>query len=234
MERRGADLDRLYELLAGLQQRLGGRPRLADCHGRMKWPKRGVYFFFEPGELRADGVTPRVVRVGTHALRPSKNTLWGRLSQHRGHWSTGVPGGGNHRGSIFRRHVGAALLAQGAGGDAGQTWSLPSPVTAAMRATERELEIAVTRRIGAMSVLWVPIDDEAGPNSARGVIEAGAIALLTNRNRSPFDAASPTWLGRHADRADIRDSGLWNVDHVSASSYDPVFLDLLATFSSSL
>jgi hypothetical protein len=41
---------------------------LADCTGRDGWPRHGVYFFFEGGENRADG-SPRVVRVGTYALR---------------------------------------------------------------------------------------------------------------------------------------------------------------------
>jgi hypothetical protein len=36
----------------------------------MSWPRRGVYFFFENGEMRSEtGTGPRVVRVGTHAMR---------------------------------------------------------------------------------------------------------------------------------------------------------------------
>ena len=89
-----ADLDRFYALLARLEQAIGGTRTLADCHGRMGWPTRGVYFFFEPGEQRRNGA-PRVTRVGTHALTAtSKATLWGRLAQHRGRGS----GGGDHRG----------------------------------------------------------------------------------------------------------------------------------------
>ena len=71
----------------------------------MDWPKRGVYFFFKPGETRRDG-TPRVVRVGTHALKTGSGTsLWDRLSKHRGNLAGRSPGAGNHRGSIFRLHV---------------------------------------------------------------------------------------------------------------------------------
>ena len=46
----------------------------------------GVYFFHEPGEERLDtGVGPRIVRVGTHALKIGSSTkLWTRLSQHKG------------------------------------------------------------------------------------------------------------------------------------------------------
>jgi len=50
----------------------------------------------------------RVVRVGTHGLKTgSTSTLWGRVHQHR----DTREGGGNHRGSVFRLHVGQALAA---------------------------------------------------------------------------------------------------------------------------
>lgn len=90
---RHTDLDRFYVLLDRLRERLGGTRLLQACTGRTGWPERGQYFFFEAGETRADGRTPRVVRVGTHALTAtSRTTLWQRLSQHRGH-AAGARGG---------------------------------------------------------------------------------------------------------------------------------------------
>src|SRR6476619_3094517 len=118
--------------------------RLAECTGRTGWPRRGVYFFFEPGEAREDDRTARVVRVGTHGLRPSKSTLWGRLSQHRGHTSGRYAGGGNHRGSIFRLHVGTALLTDDAWPDElRSTWAEKS-ANETVRTLELELERAVS------------------------------------------------------------------------------------------
>ena len=103
------DLKRFYSSLALLEKRLGGARRLSYCSGHMKWPKRGVYFFRETDEVRADsGNGPRIVRIGTHALKAgSKTKLWTRLKQHKGVTSSG---GGNHRGSIFRSILGAALI----------------------------------------------------------------------------------------------------------------------------
>lgn len=40
------DLVGFYRVLKVVEERCGGFRRLADCHGRMDWPKRGVYFFF--------------------------------------------------------------------------------------------------------------------------------------------------------------------------------------------
>lgn len=73
-------LVRFYELLGNLDHTLGGTRTLSECNGRRGWcwPQRGVYFFQEPGEDRSDtGAGPRIVRVGTHALRrASGTTLW--------------------------------------------------------------------------------------------------------------------------------------------------------------
>ena len=126
---REAGLDRLYRELEALEDRLGGKRLLAKCSASTGWPRRGVYFFYERGEVRRDG-HPRVVRVGTHALRPSETTLWSRLSQHRGNLGGAAPGGGNHRGSIFRKHVGSALIASGPWPDeVRNTGALAAPLT---------------------------------------------------------------------------------------------------------
>ncbi|MEO7086694.1 MAG: hypothetical protein ABI442_18415 [Gemmatimonadaceae bacterium] len=82
-----------------------------------------------------------------------------------------------------------------------------------------------------MSVLWVAIPDEPGAGSARSVIERNTIALLSNAT-SAVDQPSPGWLGRHSPRAEIRASGLWNLNYVGGS-YDPAYLDLLEAFTSS-
>lgn len=228
------DLKRFYGLLSELEGRLRGRRRLSDCDGRMDWPQRGVYFFFEPEERRTDsGSGPRVVRVGTHALTAgSKTTLWHRLSQHRG---TGKGGGGNHRGSIFRLLVGEAIKARageshpvswGIGGDPGEVAGAVGCRREDIKAQEQELEIAVSRYIGAMSFLWLQIEDDPGRDSKRGLIERNAIALLSNWRKPPLDPPLTSWLGSFSLRERVRKSGLWNNNHV-AESYDASFIDVL-------
>jgi hypothetical protein len=62
-----AALERVYALMEELRE--AGQSRLlGECSGRHGWPRRGVYFFTEPGEYRSMGPSvPRIVRVGTHA-----------------------------------------------------------------------------------------------------------------------------------------------------------------------
>lgn len=55
-------------------------------------------------------------------------------------------------------------------------------------------------------------------------MERNAIALLSNRNKAALDPPSPEWLGRHCDGERVRESGLWNSNHVD-EAYDPAFLD---------
>ena len=222
--RRQADLRRFYGLIDDLASRLGGARVLSACSGKLHWPQRGVYFFFENSERRCgSGNGPRVVRVGTHALKAgSGTTLWNRLSQHRGSAGTG---GGNHRGSIFRLIVGTALMARD--GHDCPTWDdRRSAAPRDVRAAEQPLERHVSAVIGAMPFLWLPIEDESGPESDRGIIERGAIALLSEWGKEAIDPPSKTWLGRYCTRERVRKSGLWNANHVD-ETYDPAFLDQL-------
>ncbi len=220
-----ADLRRFYALLDELARRTGGARRLAECSGRMEWPQRGVYFFMELGEVRREsGEGLRVVRVGTHALMDqSRTTLWKRLSQHKGQQTSG---GGNHRGSIFRLLIGAALLAADPALCA--TWGQGSNAARTIRDAEHDLECRVSKVVGLMPFLFLNIGDDAGPQSLRGVIERNAIALLTNSGKTPLDAASKDWLGHRCPRDRVRASHLWNQNHTD-EAYDPSFLRTLET-----
>ena len=228
MNARAADTARFYDLLDRLAVRVGGLRVLADCTGRMRWPQRGVYFFYEDGETRSgSGSGRRVVRVGTHALvSGSRASLWRRLSQHRG---SARSRGGNHRGSIFRLLVGAALARRGdlpLPSSWGRRGRPPGLERAALTRDESGLEALVSRRIGAMPFLWLGVDDAPGPSSRRTLIERNAIALLSGDAESALDPPSPDWLGLHSDREPVRRSGLWNNRHTD-EGYDPAFLDVL-------
>jgi len=231
---RVGEVARFYELLHRLEQRCGGRRLLSECDGRMGWPRRGLYFFFEPGERRTDsGAGDRLVRVGTHALKErSRSTLWGRLSQHRG---TARSGTGNHRSSIFRLLVGSALRARaatseplswGVAQDAGAAARRLGVNREALRQAEAPLETEVSTIIGSMPFLWLSLEDPPGPDSERGYVERNAIALLSNFGKEPVDAPTSSWLGGQSDRERVRRSGLWNNNHVE-DAYEPGFLDRL-------
>ena len=124
---------------------------------------------------------------------------------------------------MFRRHVGAALIRRD---------TLPDDVLASWldrhrRPGERAcheagIEREVSHYIGAMPFLWLSVPGRAD----RGYLESNSITLLSRLADGP-DLPSTSWLGRHAERPEIRASGLWNVQHVSGH-YEPAFLHRLA------
>jgi len=226
------DVIRFYELLDELASRLGCPRRLADCTGNSGWPTKGVYFFFEPGEGRStSGSGPRVVRVGTHALTPtSKTLLWQRLNAHRGFVRGRSAGGGNHRGSVFRLHLGAALLARA--GQTHQTWGIGASAPPQVRKAEHPVECLVSRYLRSMPFLWLEVSSGVDDGRLlRHRIESNIIGVLSNA-RAPggniaIDPPSDSWLGRYSANMHVRSSGLWNVRHVDGG-YDPTALDELA------
>ena len=193
----------------------------------MDWPDRGIYFFFAADEHRADGDHLRLTRVGTHAVSEgSGTTLWNRLRTHRGALSGTYGGGGNHRGSVFRERVGEALIECHGLQDTYPKWGHGSSADRERRLSELELEKRVSGYIRELPFLWVAVDDEPGRNSDRAYLERNAIALVSNYDKPSVDPRAEDWLGKNSPSEAIRNSELWNVNHVG-ESYDPAFLDRL-------
>jgi hypothetical protein len=150
----------------------------------------------------------------------------GRLSAKygfRGHRGSVKTGGGNHRRSIYRLHAGIAIMAR-EGLTQPATWSAKK-VTRSARIFERDMERRVSDYLSITTLLYLDVDDAPGPHSERAIIEKNAIGMLSKPG-AIIDPPSPKWLGRHSARDSIRDSGLWNVDHVGRP-YDPAFLNVM-------
>ena len=82
--KRIGDLSRFYTLLDQLGQKTCAPRLLANCAGHDNWPTRGIYFFQEPGEQRADsGTGNRIARQVSCAIRI---TLAGAAGYDDRHW----------------------------------------------------------------------------------------------------------------------------------------------------
>jgi len=218
------DLQSFYELLKMLDNKLGRR-YLGECNQRMNWPRHGVYFFFENGELRDDGVELRVVRVGiSNHIRDNQSGLWDRLRQTRGSIKGQHAGGGDHRISDFRAYIGNALVHRD--GIDCATWD-ENFNNAVIRRQEYPLEVEVSDVIGSMPFLWLSTDFSKNPLITCQVIRNNSIALLSNYHQKPRDKASGNWLGGYCGNRMVRLSGLWHAEHV-ADQYDPLFLNLMS------
>lgn len=206
----------------------GGRT-FAECSGRSGWPTRGLYLIFEPNELLRDSklkpLMHRVTRVGTHAVSiGSKTSLWDRLSTHRGT----NKGAGNHRSSIFRLHIGAALIAKSPTKWSVPTWGMGQIAPKETQAKERELEEEVSKTIGQMRVLWLDVPDDSSPQSDRAFLERNAIGVLS-RAYVAAGRHDAHWLGHYSPNINISMSGLWNLNHLNVIPNEH-FNDIFASY----
>jgi hypothetical protein len=189
--------DSLVRELYALAQSL---PRCGHLSPRHSLPRDGVYLFFERGErVRLDGQSvDRIVRVGTHKV---DGRFRERIRQHYGRVRTL---GGDRSGSVFRKHVGGALLRRAHSEvERLAAWLHRED----LRFPEVEGEVSRTLR-DRFTFVCVRVDGRR----ERLRIEGGLIALLA---RHPLGGPSDGWLGHCAFAAEIRSSGLWNVQHTS-------------------
>jgi len=223
------DIKYFYQILNLAENTTNGKQILGTKGKPSNFPDRGVYFFFEPVENRCEfGSGFKVIRVGTHALRlGSKSSLWDRLRQHKGYVTGRHPLGGNHRGSIFRKHVGNAIINKNKIPlSQSENWGCGSSSSKEIRDREYPIEIEVSKYIRSLPFIWMEIYDPSGPESVRGYIERNSIGLLSNCMKYKIDQPGPNWLGFYTNNSAIISSGLWNVNHVS-DEYDSSFLEVL-------
>lgn len=176
-----------------------GTPRLNTSADKRALPADGLYVFFERGEFVnvGDRHIERIVRVGTHR---KDGRFPGRI---RDHFS------GNSRASVFRRHLGGALLARDDPHDL-----RIDPWMSGTRPDFPEVEERVGQELREQFTFCaIPV-----AHASEGLrLERGLIALLA---QEPLGPPSRAWLGRHALRPEIRDSGLWNTQHLKAKPLD--------------
>jgi len=181
-------------------------------------PQKGLYLFFDQNEQSqyASGL-PRIVRIGTHGVsQGSKSSLRSRLRAHFGLGS----GGGNHRASVFRLHVGNAIIERDNLGSSYQSWAIGQSADRATTSAEFALELQVSSYIRSLKCMVFDINDESSLLSARAAVEKFIITLISE-NGIILDPPSPSWLGLHSNRSAIRHSGLWNVQHIGAKCEPP-------------
>ena len=134
--------------------------------------------------------------------------------------------GGNHRGSVFRKRVGEAVIEKEGLHEEYTEWGDGSSAKRELRLEELEMERRVSEYLRELPFLWIDVNDEPGPGSDRSYIERNMIGLLSNYERDSVDPRGDRWLGKYSRSEKIRNSGLWNVNHVD-ERYDPSFLDML-------
>jgi hypothetical protein len=218
------DLDRLYDMLSIAELREQHMRVFGSCSGSAKWPRRGLYIFYDPRHRRMFKPNAvKIIRIGTHAVsQGSASSLWQRLKNHKGQQD----GSGNHRGSIFRLHVGGALMTTRS--IICPSWGVGMSAIEDIRTKENDLEITVSKYLASLQVVALDINDEPSKISDRAYLEQNMIALLSGR-AGPVEIADESWLGYHCRNKAVCKASLWNVDYTELD-YDPIFLDVVEKY----
>lgn len=163
-------------------------------------PKNGIYFFYEEDEITPHTRKQRIVRVGTHG---AGRTLKQRLGDHYN---------GNREGSIFRKHLGTALLRHAGASEAQiREWRKrrkKSPHWKEFEGIEQKVSEVLMSRF-FFRVIGVDSVEE------RKVFEEKIIATIS---ACRVCRPSEKWLGNFAWSDKVRGSGLWNSNFVGSSA----------------
>lgn len=159
----------------------------------------GLYLLCEDGERFHGG--DRIVRIGTHT---GSGNLMQRLMEH---YITE-----NHHRSIFRKHIGRALLNKRSDPYL-EAWNTDFTTRKSreslghMRDMTREVEIE--REVSSYLRQHTSFCLISEPDAhARKALERGLIALLAQETAC---VPSADWLGLWATDSRISESGLWNI-----------------------
>ncbi len=177
-------------------------PRYNHLTPKEELPDNGIYIFFENGEnVWIDGKeVNRIVRIGTHK---SDGLFKKRIRQHYGAINSL---NGNKNGSVFRKHLGGALLRRMNIEDVRlNEWLTQDGLS--YREVE-EMVSLVLRQNFTFSCFRVDNIEE------RLELESAIIALLAQ-----FHLGEPShnWLGKYAASEKILQARLWNIQHITSS-----------------
>jgi len=204
-----------------LHENLEGRPLIRYSHNFEDLPENGIYFFYEKGESwgHDDSEKQRIVRVGTHR----NGNFRSRISQHfllkEPEIKLKVDQLAPKDRSIFRKNLGRALLSMNKSSYL-STWEIDFTSRYAKDnfthlrdidfESKIENEISVFLREN-FSFKFIKVESQSERIGSTG-LESSLIGTLSHCR---VCLSSPNWLGRYSPVKKIRESGLWQVQHLN-------------------
>ena len=185
-----------------------------------KLPHNGIYFFYERGEMWGHGGNmPRIVHVGTHR----NGNFQSRIRDHytpdtKMDFDAQKPA--PHDRSIFRKNIGRAILNRD-NSDYLQVWDIDFTTTENRKKYshlrdiefEKNTELEITRLLQEnFSFRYIPVENEAERMGKTG-LESRLVGTLSSCRMCH---ASDNWLGRHSPVGEIKQSGLWQSQHLNS------------------
>lgn len=185
-------------------------------------PENGIYFFYENDEIwRHDGNKPRIVRIGTSKDGNFRNRIKEHylLDELKMNFDKDKPKPSDR--SIFRKNIGRVLINRYKY-DYLQIWEIDFMTTENRKSLghkrnidkEKMIESKITRILRErFSFRFVMIDTQIERMGSKG-LESSLIGTVAS---CKLCKPSDNWLGKHSPKKQIKESGLWLVQHLKAS-----------------
>jgi len=183
-------------------------------------PHNGIYFFYEEGEnWEHGGEHPRIVRIGTHR----NNNFRSRINDHflfnerKMNFNKMKPAPKDR--SIFRKNIGRALLNKEKD-DYLNVWNIDFTHRINREeyghlrniSKEKQIESEVTRILREnFSFRFIIVDNQFERMGSSG-LESSLIGTIAE---CELCRPSDDWLGNYSSKREIKESGLWLVQHLN-------------------
>ena len=212
----------MSELCKWLHEQLEKLPIIKFPFTLEELPENGIYFFYEKDEIWGHGGNKlRIVRIGTHKdgnfrSRVKEHYL---LDESKMNFDRDMPKPSDR--SIFRKNIGRALINRN-GINYLQTWEIDFTTRENRQLYGNIRNIDIERRIESMITTtlrekfyfrFIIIDSQLERMGSKG-LESSLIGTVAS---CKLCKPSDNWLGKHSPKKEIRESGLWLVQHLKAN-----------------
>jgi hypothetical protein len=216
----------MSEYCQWLHEKLQDLPVMQFPFEKTRLPDDGIYFFYEEGEHSGHSGQPRIVRIGTHRDGNFRSRIADHFLSDGRRLDLHVNKPAPKDRSIFRKQLGRALLAKDKDPYL-EVWNIDF-TTRRNRQTygnrrnltkERDIEEEVSRLLREkFSFRCLELELAVARMGSAG-LEAALIGTVANCG---VCKPSPTWLGLHSPKLEIRQSGLWLVQHLKSRPIDEI------------
>jgi len=209
----------MSELCKWLHEQLEQLHRIRFPFVLEQLPENGIYFFYENGEKWAHGGNRlRIVRIGTHRDGNFRSRIREHylLDQTKMNFNKNNPKPSDR--SIFRKNIGRALLNREKNGylliwdtDFMKRKNIESFAHKRDIDTEKRIESEITKILREnFSFRFVMTDNQTKRMGNEG-LESHLIGTVANCG---LCRPSLSWLGNYSPKMEIKNSGLWLVQHL--------------------
>lgn len=185
-------------------------------------PKNGIYFFYENGEVWGHGGhKSRIVRIGTHKDGNFRSRIKEHFLFNESKMDFDATKPAPRERSIFRKHIGRTLL-NNTKDDYLKIWEIDFTARREREEyghlrniqKEKEVESEITRILREnFSFRFIVMDGQMKRMGAEG-LESSLIGTVA---QCKLCRPSSNWLGSYSPKKQIKDSGLWLIQHLKAN-----------------